>query len=78
MNCTWDLVLQSLGYNRLIHVHKNRPQQWTLGVVRVVGLFVADATNFEGPKAPNFIEKPPFLFVSEQSRMSSVSMQAKS
>jgi len=38
----------------------------TLGVVAVVGVLVADATNFEGPKVPNFIEKPPFLFASEQ------------
>jgi len=27
----------------------------TLGVVGVVGVLVADATNFEGPKVPNFI-----------------------
>ena len=31
----------------------------TLGVVGVVGVLVADATNFERPKVPNFIEKPP-------------------
>jgi len=47
----------------------------TLGVVGVVGVLVADATNFEGPKVPNFIEKPPFLFASEQSRMSTLSVQ---
>jgi len=40
-----------------------------------VGVFVADATNFEGPNVPNFIEKPPFFFVSEQSRMSTLSVQ---
>jgi len=44
-------------------------------VVGVVGVLVADATNFEGPKVPNFIEKPPFLFVSEQSRMSTLPEQ---
>ena len=47
----------------------------TLGVVGVVGVLVADATNFEGPKVPNFIEKSPFLFASEQSRMSTLSIQ---
>jgi len=47
----------------------------TLGVVGVVGVLVADATNFEGPKVPNFIEKPPFLFASELSRMSTLSVQ---
>jgi len=47
----------------------------TLGVVGVVGVLVADATNFEGPKVPNFIEKPPFLFASEQNRMSTLSVQ---
>jgi len=41
----------------------------------VVGVLVADATNFEGSKVPNFIEKPPFLFASEQSRMSTLSVQ---
>jgi len=37
----------------------------TLGVVGVVGVLVADATNFEGPKVPNFIENlpPPLRFV---------------
>jgi len=33
----------------------------TLGVVGVVGVLVADATNFEGPKVPNFMRNPPFL-----------------
>jgi len=47
----------------------------TLGVVGVVGVLVADATNFEGTKVPNFIEKAPFLFASEQSRMSTLSVQ---
>jgi len=44
-------------------------------MVGVVGVLVADATNFEGPTVPNFIEKPPFLFASEQSRMSTLSVQ---
>jgi len=44
-------------------------------MVGVVGVLVADATNFEGSKVPNFIEKPPFLFTSEQSRMSTLSIQ---
>jgi len=35
--------------------------QYTLGIVGVVGVLVADATNFEGPKVPNFIENPPFV-----------------
>ena len=35
----------------------------TLGVVGVVVVLVADATNFEGPKVPNFIENPLPLFV---------------
>jgi len=39
------------------------------------GVLVADATNFERPNVPNFIEKPPFFFVSEQSRMSTLSVQ---
>ena len=47
----------------------------TLGVVGVVGVLVADDTNFEGPKVPNFMEKPPFSFASEQSRMSTLSVQ---
>jgi len=48
---------------------------FTLGVVGVVGVIVADDTNFEGPNVPNFIEKPPFFFVSEQSRLSTLSVQ---
>ena len=34
------------------------------------GVLVADATNFEGPKVPNFV-----VHVSEQSRMSTLSVQ---
>jgi len=37
------------------------PSWETLSVVGVVGVLVADATNFKGPKVPNFMEKPPFL-----------------
>jgi len=47
----------------------------TLCVVGVVWVLDTDATIFEGPKVPNFIEKPPFLFASEQSRMSTLSVQ---
>jgi len=47
----------------------------TLGVVGVVGVLVADATIFEGLNVTNFMEKPPYFFVSEQSRMSTLSVQ---
>jgi len=59
----------------LMQTHKILVLFWTLGVVGVVGVIVADATNFEGPNVPNFIEKPTFFLVSEQSRMSTLSVQ---
>jgi len=49
--------------------------QLTLGLVGVVEVLVADAPNFEKAKGAKFRRQPPFLFVSEQSRMSTLSVQ---
>ena len=47
----------------------------TLGVVGVVGVLVTNSGHFEDAKVPNFDEKPPVFFLSEQSRMSTLSVQ---
>ena len=39
------------------------------------GVLVADALNFKRAKGAKFHRKPPFLFVSEQSWMSTLSVQ---
>jgi len=70
LNLTLTLDVYNMGPRRL---------SYTLGVVGVVGVLVADAPNFEGAKGAKChwkaTELPPPLFVSEQSRMSTLFVQ---
>jgi len=73
----WCLVfvLNVLCYiywcNKTFHLFHHR----TLGVVGVVGCLSPIVGHFEGAKVPNFDEKPPVFFLSEQSSMSTLSAQ---
>jgi len=56
-DCYWCICIRNNRYLDRSWVEHYQ----TLSLVKVMGVLVADATNFEGSKVPNFIEKPPIF-----------------